>query len=213
MVPIKGLVFGAIDYHIPDTLNTAFAEVDWLLPRVVDGLQFRLSANYTAQRAVGADLITFAPFATSQVSARFAASYRDATLLACISANGSGGDIIGPFGSFPAYTVLDQLNFNLAGENTVVLGAAYDFSHVITDGLKFQVRYGMGSGVVDPQTGAPQPRQNEVNLELQYQPGSGPLQDLIFQFFYSGVTMPGAPASQENQPQLRSVVTYLVPVL
>ena len=53
-----------------------------------------------------------------------------------------GGDLNGPFGSFPAYTVLDQLNFNNAGETTVVVGAAYDFSHIVTDGLKFQARYG-----------------------------------------------------------------------
>ncbi len=213
MVPFKGLVFGAIDYYIPDMLNTAFAEVDWLLPQAVEGLQFRVSANYTAQETVGEDLITGTPFSTHQVSARIAASYRDATLLAAVSSNGSGADIIGPFGSFPAYTVLDQLNFNDAGETTVVVGAAYDLSHLITDGLKVEALYGMGSGVVDPQTGAPQSRQNELNLVLQYQARSGPLENLYFQFFYSGVKLPGDPASQENQPQLRSVVTYLVPVL
>ena len=30
-----------------------------------------------------------------------------------------------------------------------VLNAAYDFSHTVADGLKFQARYGKGWGVVD----------------------------------------------------------------
>ena len=96
------------------------------------------------------------------MSARVAASYHDATVLATISANGKDADLSGPFGSFPAYTVLDQLNFNDAGETTVVVGAAYDFSHIITDGLKFQARYGKGWDVIDPQTGVPQSRQDET---------------------------------------------------
>jgi outer membrane porin, OprD family len=212
MVPLKGLTFGAIDYHIADTLNTAYAEVDWLTSPG-PGLQFRVSVNYTDQRSVGEDLMTGAPFATSQISGLVAASYCNATLLAAISSNGTGADLSGPFGSFPAYTVLDQLNFNDAGEMTVVVGAAYDFSQLITDGLRFQARYGRGSGIIDPATGAPQPKQNELNFELVYQPTSGPLENLYFQFFYSGVKMPGAPAAEENQPQVRSVITYLVPVL
>ena len=162
-------------------------------PPIGDGLQIRISANYTDQRTVGEDLIAGAPYATSQVSARFTVSYRDATLLAAVSANGDDADLSGPFGSFPAYTVLDQLNFNDAGETTAVIGAAYDFSHLITDGLKFQTRYGRGWGVIDPATGAPQSHQDELNLELEYQPRSGPFENLHFQLFYSGVKLPATP--------------------
>ena len=119
----------------------------------------------------------------------------------------------GPFGSFPAYTVLDLLNFNDVGETTLVVGAAYDFSHIITDGLKFQARYGKGFNVIDPSTGAPQSRQNEFNFETEYLPMSGPFENLHVQLFYSGVRMPDNPPSQESQPQVRGVVTYLVPLL
>jgi len=213
IVPVAGLTLGAIDYAIPDTLNTAFAELDWIFPKLDCGVQFRVSANYTDQRTIGEDLMAGGPFATSQVSGRVAASYHDATVLAAISENGRGADLNGPFGSFPAYTVLDQLNFNDAGETTVVVGAAYDFSRIVTDGLKFQMRYGKGSGVIDPQTGAPQSRQNEFNFEAEYQPMSGPFENLHVQLFYSGVRMPDAPPTQENQPQVRGVVTYLVPLL
>ena len=213
LVPIPGLTVGAIDYAIPDTLNTAFAELDWIFPPLACGVQFRLSANYTDQRTIGEDLMPGGPFETSQVSGRAAASYHDATVLAAISANGKGADLNGPFGSFPAYTVLDQLNFNDAGETTVVVGAAYDFSHLITDGLKFQVRYGKGWNVIDASTGVSQSRQNEINFEAEYQPMSGPFENLHVQLFYSGVRFPDDPPGQDNQPQVRGIVTYLVPLL
>jgi hypothetical protein len=176
-------------------------------------VQFRVSANYTDQRTIGEDLMPGSPFETSQVSGRFAASYHDATILGTISENGKGADLNGPFGSFPAYTVLDQLNFNDAGETTVVVGAAYDFSRIITDGLKFQMRYGKGFNVIDPTTGASQSRQNEINFETEYQPMSGPFENLHVQLFYSGVRLPDNPPGQESQPQVRGVVTYLVPLL
>jgi len=213
IVPVAGLTLGAIDYTIPDTLNTAFAELDWIFPKLACGVQFRLSANYTDQRTIGEELMPGSPFETSQVSGRVAASYHDATILAALSENGKGADLNGPFGSFPAYTVLDQLNFNDAGETTVVVGAAYDFSRIITDGLKFQMRYGKGFNVIDPATGASQSRQNEINFETEYQPMSGPLENLHVQLFYSGVRLPDNPPGQENQPQVRGVVTYLVPLL
>ncbi len=211
-MPLPGLTVGAIEYLIPDVLNTAYAEIDWL-PRPIGDVQLHFAVNATDQRTIGQDLLPGPGFTASQVSALAAASYRDATVLLAVSSNGNDADLVGPFGSFPAYTVLDQLNFNDAGETTLVLGAAYDFSHVITDGLKFQVRYGMGWGVVDFLTGAPEPDQRELNLELEYHPSAGPLKDLYVQVFYSGVEFPGAPSTEDSQPQFRTVVTYLVPLL
>lgn len=214
VTPLEGLTLGAIEYLIPDTLNTVYAEIDWVWVPSSSAPQVHVALNYTDQRTIGDPFLIGRSLATDQISALFATSYHNATLLAAVSANGRGSDLFGPFGSFPTYTALDQLNFNDAGQTTVVLGAAYDFSHIITDGLKFQVRYGIGWDVVDPLTGAPESDQSEVNLELEYHPTSGPLKDLYFQVFYSGVRFPGnAPPLQEDQPQIRSVLTYLVPVL
>ncbi len=146
LMPIEGLTLGAIDYLIADVLNTTFAEADWIIRAAP--MQFRFSANYTDQRTVGADLIAGAPYETDQVAVRFAASYADVTLLVAGSQNGEGAALQGPFGSFPAYTVLDQLNFNEAGQETAVVGAAYDLSHLVLDGLKLQIalRLGLGCG-------------------------------------------------------------------
>jgi hypothetical protein len=212
-VPVSGLTLGAIDYTLPDVLNTVFAEADWLLPKFDNGVHLRFSLNYTEQSTIGEQLLAAGSYSTSQVSARFVASYEQATAIFAVSSNGRDADIQGPFGSFPAYTVLDQLNFNNAGETTLVVGAAYDFSNLITDGLKMQARYGEGWGVVDPLTGGPLSRQKEVNVELEYDPRSGPFENLHLQLFYSGVLFPANAPGERSQPQYRSVVTYLVPLL
>jgi hypothetical protein len=211
VMPLEGLTLGAIDYLIADVLNTTFAEADWIIRAAP--MQYRVSVNYTDQRTVGQDLIAGGPYETEQVAARFAASYHDATLLVAGSRNGEGAALQGPFGSFPAYTVLDQLNFNEAGEKTIVVGAAYDLSHLITDGLKVQTRYGWAWDAVDAPSGKPLTRQNEFNVELEYLPMSGPFENIHVQIFYSAVELPGNPPGQTQQPQARGIVTYLVPLL
>ena len=211
VVPIEGLTIGAIDYLIADVLNTTFAEADWIVRDAP--LQFRFSVSYTDQRTVGADLIAGAPYATDQVSARVAASYDNATVLFAGSQNGEGAALQGPFGSFPAYTVLDQLNFNEAGQKTLVVGAAYDLSHLVLDGLKLQSRYGWAWDAVDAPSGKPLTRQNEFNVELEYLPTAGPLENIHVQVFYSMVELPNNAPGETQQPQVRGIVTYLIPLL
>jgi hypothetical protein len=210
VVPIPGLTLGAIDYLIPDVLNTTFAEVDWIIP---DGkMTYRVSANYTNQRTVGENLLAGAPYATGQVTARLAASYCDATVLVAGSDNSDAAELQSPFGSFPAYTVLDQLDFNKAGQRSLVIGAAYDLSHVVFDGLKLQTRYGWSWDAIDS-PGGPPTRQNEFNIELEYLPTFGPFENVHVQLFYSGVEFPNNRPGETQQPQARGVITYLVPLL
>lgn len=210
VMPAEGLTVGAIDYLIPDVLNTTFAEADWIIDTAP--LIFRFSANYTDQRTVGADLMAGGPYDTSQISERFAASYANATLLVAGSHNAGGAPLKSPFGSFPTYTVLDQLNFNAAGQQTLVVGAAYDFSKILIDGLKLQTRYGWSWGA-DATDDTPAGRQREFNVELEYLPTGGPLKNIHVQVFYSAVEFPDNPPDETEQPQVRGIVTYLVPLL
>jgi hypothetical protein len=117
------------------------------------------------------------------------------------------------FGSFPAYTVLDQLDFNQAGEKSVAVGAAYDLSKLLIDGLKVQTRYGWAWDAVDAPSGRPLTRQNEFDVELEYLPASGPFENIHVQVFYSMVELPGNPPGETQQPEARGIVTYLVPLL
>ena len=51
------------------------------------------------------------------------------------------------------------------------------------------------------------------NASIEYQPMSGPFENLHVQLFYSGVNFPDNPPGQESQPQWHGVITYLVPLL
>ena len=212
-IPVQGLTIGAIDYWIADTLNTAYAEVDWLLPSSTHDLKYRFGINYTDQRSVGKQLIEGAPYSTFQVSARFAVSYGSLTFRTAVSANGDDAAIRSPFGSFPAFTTLDEANFERAGEKAMDFGVVYDFSEVITEGLKIQIRYGQGRDAVDPATGASLPDRNEWNLNLDYRPKSGPLENVRFHLDYARLVLQDDTIPRRTVPRLVAIFTYLVPLL
>ncbi|MFD0986954.1 OprD family outer membrane porin [Methyloligella solikamskensis] len=212
ITPRDGLTMGVLNYYVPDTLTTTYGEVDWLFPEMQTGLQYRTSVNYTDQRSVGADLIPGGPYDTNQVSFRAAASLNGFTLTAAASFNGDGAPIQSPYGSFTVYTDFDQSDWERAGEQAWAIFAAYDFSKRVP-GLKMQVSYGQGREAIDPLNGAPLPDIDEIDFNIDYQPQSGPLQNLRFQLLYSveDILLDG-PADAEA-PQLRTVVTYVVPLL
>jgi len=211
--PVQGLTIGAIDYWIADTLNIAYAEVDWLWPTSTHDPKYRFSINYTDQRSVGKQLIEGAPYNTFQVSARFAVSFRALTLRTAVSANGDDADILSPFGSFPAYTILDEAHFERAGEQAIDFGVVYDFSDLITDGLKLQIRYGQGTDAVDPKTGVSLPDRKEWNLNLDYRPTSGPLENVRFYVDYARLVLRDDTIPRRTVPRFVAIFTYLVPLL
>lgn len=210
---VDDVTVGGFNYYIADVLNTTFAEADWILPQVIDGVDFRVSVNYTNQQTVGADLMPGGPFSTSQVSWRIAGSYMNATAYLAGSVNADSADLVSPFSSFPAYTNLDQMHFQEAGTRAIVGGLAYDFSDLITEGLKLAVLFGTADGIIDPTTGAGKSDQREIDLKVGYLPKSGAFRDTHVQFIYSHVEFPGNPPGERAQPQFHGIVTYQLPVL
>ena len=168
----KAWNYGLTNYWIKDTLNTAYGEIDYLLPFGGGEGQpsFRISVNDLDQRSVGADLIAGAPYQTYQASARLIASYRNFVLTGALSRTGDGADIQKPFGFSTAFTSMIVTSFNQAGERAYLAGLSYDFADFGLDGLKFYVGWGRGTDIVDPSTGAPEPDQSELDLRLSYEP-------------------------------------------
>lgn len=211
--PTDGVTVGAFNYHIADVLNTAFAEVDWIVPHLVAGVDFRVGVNYTNQQTVGRQLMSGGPFSTHQVSARAAASYAGATAYLAVSMNSDRANLVSPFSSFPAYTNMDQMHFEDAGTNAIVGGLSYDFSEQVSDGLKLAVLYGSADGIVDAKTGQPVSDQREVDVKVEYMPRSGALKDWRLLFIYSHVNFPGNRLGERDQQQFHGGITYLLPVL
>jgi len=209
-----GLTLGAVNYWIGDTINTAYGEADWLLPvGGGDGPSYRISVNDLDQRTVGAELVPGAPYDTYQASARLVSSYRGFVLTTAVSTTGKEAKIRDPYGEIPVYTSMHQASFERAGEDAYVVTLSYDFGKLGLDGLKCLVGWGQGIDAIDPATGAPAPNRNLLNLRLDYEPSSGPLEGFRMQLFYSDEKLLGAPLPRQDQTQFRAVVNYLMPLL
>ena len=85
-------------------------------------------------------------WSTYNVSAKAGVAYRELTLTLGGSVTGDGNTIQAPWGSFPGYLSLIQEDFDRANEKAVLVGAAYDFSKLITPGLGAYVNYRLGLG-------------------------------------------------------------------
>ncbi|MCP4781698.1 MAG: OprD family porin [Hyphomicrobium sp.] len=209
----EGLTFGAIDYWISDTLNTAYAEFDWLSPSSTHDLTYRFVLNYTDQRSVGKQLIKGAPYSTFQISGRIAVSLGALTLRTAFSTNSDDAPIRSPFGSPPGHTALNDFNFERAGEDAIVFGADYDLSVVVTDGLKVRIEYGQGKDAVDPATGLPLPDRSELDLSLRYRPTSGPLENFDLRLDYCTLVRHDGGTPRRRDPFVGVIFTYRVPLL
>jgi len=205
--------YGVVNYWIKDTLNTAYGEVDYLLPFGGDGPSYRVSINDLDQRSVGAELISGAPFNTYQASVRLLTSYQGFVLTTAVSRVGKEADIRDPFGTIPVYTSMHQSSFERAGEDAYLVSLSYDCSRLGVEGLKFLVGWGQGVDAVNPRTGAPEPDRDILNLRLDYEPRSGPLEGLRLQVYYADEKLIGSTFPRDDQTQLRAVVNYVVPLL
>ena len=206
--------YGVSNYWIKDTLNTAYGEVDYLLPFGGGDRQpsFRISVNDLDQRSVGKDLIAGAPYQTYQASARLIASYRNFVLTGGISRVGDGADIQKPFGFSTSFTSMIVASFNQAGEQAWHTGLSYDFVDFGFEGLKFYVGFGRGTDIIDPGTGAPEADQQEVDLRLSYEPHGGRLQGLRVEVEYIDLHQLDSGPS-DDLTQFRTIVNYSLPLL
>ena len=89
----------------------------------------------------------------------------------------------------------------------------YDFSGLGFEGLKFLVGWGQGFDAIDALTRTPEPDRDVLNLRLEYDPSSGPLEGLQVHLYYADERLLGAKLPREDQTQFRAIVNYSVPFL
>jgi hypothetical protein len=172
LTPMAGLRIDLTEQYGINTFNTLYAEGEYLLSLNEDW-KLRLGAQFTDQRAVGDDLVANAAeknWSTQEGGARIQALYRELTLTTAFAITGSGNTIQSPWGSFPGYlSVIDQ-DFDQANEKAVLVGAAYDFSKLVTQGLGANFNFVWGWDSIDPQTRASVGNQAEYDLTVDYRP-------------------------------------------
>lgn len=212
----NGWNVGVSNYWIKDALNTAYAEIDYLLPfgGGEDGVSVRAGANILDQRTVGADLIAGAPYDTYQASARIVASYRGFVFTGAVSKTGGEADIQKPFGYSTSYTALLVTDFHQADVQASLLRLSYDLERLGFEGVKFEVAWGKGSGMADLATNGGFADQEELDLRFVYEPHRGSLQGLRVELEYIDWQVFNNPILPSDKlDQFRAIVNYAVPLL
>jgi hypothetical protein len=173
LAPLPGLQIDLSEQYGVNTFNTVFAEVDYR-PALAKEATLILGLQYTDQRAVGDKRLTssaFTDWATYNASARAGLAYRELTVTVGGSLTGPGHTIQAPWGSFPGYLKLIQEDFQRANEKAVLVGAAYDFSKLITPGLSGFVNVARGWDAIDPKARVAAPDRTEYDFTVDYLPG------------------------------------------
>jgi|SoiMethySBSTD1v2_1073268.scaffolds.fasta_scaffold03328_17 hypothetical protein len=172
LTPLPGFRFDLHNDYGINTFNTIYTEAVYEIP--LDALKIRLGAQFTDQRAVGDALL--APttdghhWSTQHGGGRAQFIIGDLTLTGAFSFTAKGNNIQTPWGSFVGYLSSIDQDFNRAGEKAFLIGAAYDFSNIITKGLSANMNLVWGKDAINPTTGRDAPDQGEYDLTVDYRP-------------------------------------------
>jgi hypothetical protein len=173
LTPVKDLRIDISEQYGVNTFNTFYVEADYLRA-VAEDWKIRLGVQFTDQRAVGDALLPKAGgkfyWDTKAGGARIQAIYRDLTLTGAFSITGAGNTIQTPWGSFPGYLSIIDQDFDRAREKAVLVGAAYDFSKVLAQGLSGNFNFAWGWDAIVPSTGKNAPNQAEYDFTVDYRP-------------------------------------------
>ena len=172
LTPVKDVRIDLSNQYGVNTFNTLYARADYLHPLNPDWA-LRLGAEITDQRAVGDALLAKADgkyWATQTGGARIQLIYRDLTVTGAFSITGAGNNIQSPWGSFPGYLAMIDQDFDRADEKAWLIGAAYDFSKLLTPGLSANVNFAWGVDAINPSTRKTAPNQAEYDFTADYRP-------------------------------------------
>jgi hypothetical protein len=172
LTPLKGLRFDVSNQYGVNTFNTIYGAADYLAP-LGDGWKGRVGAQFTDQRAVGDALVDNAEkrfWSTQQGGMQAQLIYKDLTITTAFSITGAGNTIQSPWGTFPGYLSMIDQDFDRANEKAWLIGAAYDFSKVLTEGLSGYFKFAWGTGAINPATRKDAPNQGEYDFNVDYRP-------------------------------------------
>jgi hypothetical protein len=209
ITPFKDFVLGAIDYYVEDTINIAYAKVDYLY-WPTDELGVRFQGQFSHQRSVGDDALTGSSFRTWIVGGRVAASYRSGILALGFSTTDDGAQIVSPFGGNPSFLSIMQRDFDRAGEDAWIAGLTYDFKRLGFDGLSAFANYAEGYGARDPNTGESLPDRREFDVTLDYRVKKGLLRGFWLRLRASVLDVDG---NEKTSNVVRAIINYDIPVL
>ena len=165
--PVKDLRWRAAAYHVPNVLNSGYADVHWHTG-LSDAYRLHLRAQLMAQSSTGDDALTGSSFSTysAGVHAELIAGPASATL--AYTQTGRGATYRSPYGGWPGYTSMIVTNFFQAGQRALLVGGRYHFVDLGAPGLELHAAAVFGRDAIDPAGGAPLPDTSEYDMTLDY---------------------------------------------
>jgi hypothetical protein len=177
LTPIENLRLDVSNQYGVNMFNTLYAEAEYL-HTLNEDWKLRIGVQITDQRSVGDANVggTVDKFWTTQSGGgRVQVIYRDLTLTGAFTVNGNGNTIQNPWGSYPGYLAMIELDFDRANEKGWLIGAAYDFSKVLIPGLSANFNIAWGRDAINPSTRQKAPDQTEYDFTADYRfPRSAP---------------------------------------
>lgn len=157
------------DYYTPDILNIGFLRAKWVHElNCCDELN--VGAQYTDERSVEDELLGSFQTWNVGVGARivWGTGWR---LGAAFHATGEDANIRSPYGSWPGYLSLIEIDFDRANEKAVGAALRYDFGQCrgfCAPGLAAILAYAYGWDRINPATGAALSDTHEVDLDVTW---------------------------------------------
>jgi hypothetical protein len=209
LAPLKGLTVYAGNYLTFDTLNTAYLNPEYTRA-LTDKWSAQLGIQYTDQRSVGSGFL--GDFSTWNVGARVQVNWRELSLFAAMSATGPDAALRTPYGIWPGYLSLIELDFDRANEKAWGVGATYNwagttFKDVKLPNLSVLLFYAQGRDALTPTTGARLPTRHEGDLDIIWKPPWVKGLQLRFRNIYVGQEAP------RLLQEFRIILDYELPVL
>jgi hypothetical protein len=174
--PLPGLSFGAIDYYVKDTLNTAYTELEWVRTSERN-VGLRLGTQFTHQRSVGDDRLTGDSFDTWVWDAKIAASFEEFMLSVAVSVVDDEARIRNPWGSYPGYLSMMLRSFNRADQKAWGVGASGYLGLLGLPDVSLALRYAEGYQGKDA-SGRSVGDERELNATFDYRFTRGALRGL-----------------------------------
>jgi hypothetical protein len=169
VAPARSLEIYVADYYLPNAYNTGFLRAKYT-PKLRPCLDGRFGLQGTDQRSVGDDRL--GEFATWNVGAGAALQWASGLSMgAAAHWTADDASIRSPYGTWPGWLSMIEIDFDRAGEFAWGVQAAWDFGAgraLRVSGLTARAAYVQGTGRVDPGTGAGLPTTRELDLDLIY---------------------------------------------
>ena len=185
--PNKKLTVQAWEYLCYNFMNMLYGQVDYVT-ELVPGVSLTVSGQAFHQRDIGDAL--GGTFNTGQGGLMGMLAWKGWEITLGFTSADKNHDIVNPWGGYPGYTSIMEEDNDRAGEETLLFGLKYDFSHLGVKGLS---AYTSNTASRTPDHGAhASPNQTEHDLTVDYILPGGVLKGFWIRARYSYVDQDNA---------------------